>query len=414
VNGARETRSRAGIRLPPCIVRAGFVIAVTISGEALALDNDRLSVAAGEELTRDDNVFRVAPQLAPPGGGGDTYWTTSAGFKWDVPVAAQRVVGNLTFNRQRFDRFQTLDLDGHDGSFRWLWSLGRELDGALGYSDRVALTSLANVQSGVQSATPNVLSTRETKFETTYRPAAYWRVLAGWRATDYSNGAIEYRISDANIDAVDAQLQFVTRADDGVGLAVRATDGRLPNRQLVGTTLVDNSYRENAFAFVLDWTFTGSSRVAARAGHLERSYEQIPQRGYVGPMYDARYEWRPGPRIGFQVAATRGLSEHEEVQVGYVVARGVSGSSSFTFSERLSVALGAERSHRTYGGDAAVLFAGLPQTSEHVVLKTATISYRPIPKVELTFGLRQVSRASNLQYSSYDANAATIGARVTF
>jgi len=414
VSRAQATRARAAAGFVRCAAGAGIACVAALSTPAFALDDERLSVTAGEQFTRDDNVFRIAPSIAPPGGGGDTYRTTSAGLNLDVPVGAQRFVGNLTLNSQRFDRFDVLDLDGHDGSVRWLWNLGRELDGVASYSDRLALASLANVQSGVQTATPNVLSTRETKLETTYRPAANWRVLAGWRGTDYSNGAIEYRISDANVDSVEAQLQYVTRAGDGVGLAVRATDGRLPNRQVVGTTLVDNSYRENTVAIVVDWTVTGSSRVAARAGHLERSYDQIPQRGYVGPMYDARYEWHPGPRIGFQVTATRGLSEHEEVQVGYVVARGVSGSGSFAFSERLSVALETGKAQRTYGGDAAVLFAGVPPTSEHVVLRTATISYRPVARVQLAFGLHQVLRSSTLQYSSYDASAATIGARVTF
>ncbi|HVS23533.1 MAG TPA: hypothetical protein VMU03_07400 [Gammaproteobacteria bacterium] len=379
-----------------------------------ALGDDRVTVSAGEEITQDDNVFRVSPAVTPSGGGEDTYRTTSVALGVDVPVEEQRFQGNFAVNSQRYDRFDVLDLDGHDGSVRWLWKVGGDLDGTIGYRDTLALASLANVQAGVQTAIPDTLATRVSVFETVYRPAARWRLRGGWRSTDQANSAIEYRISDANIDTLEAGADYVTRADNRLGLVIRSADGRLPNPQFVGTTFVDNSYTERAIAVLAQWAVTGKSRVEASAGRLERSYAQLPQRGYVGPTYDAKYEWRPIGRVVLEVSAHHGLSLYEEVQVGFVLSRGVSSRLSLGLGDKVSLSMAAEQAHRTYLGDAGLVLGNLPPTSEDLALRSLAVSYKPIPKMELAFALHDARRVSTLQFSSYRVDTGTLGVRVRF
>jgi exopolysaccharide biosynthesis operon protein EpsL len=385
-----------------------------LNAPVLALGDDRVRVSAGEEITQDDNVFRVSPAAAPSGGGEDTYRTTSVALDVDVPVEEQRFQGNFAVNSQRYDRFDALDLDAHDGSVRWLWKAGGNVDGTIGYRDTLALASLANVQAGVQTAIPNTLDTRASVLETVYRPAARWRLRGGWRSTDQANSAIEYRISDANIDALEAEADYVTRADNRLGLVIRSADGRLPNQQIVGTTFVDNSYSERSIAVLAQWAVTSKSRVAASVGRFERSYAQLPQRGYTGPTYDAKYEWRPTGRVVLEVSAHHGLSPYEEVQVGFVLSRGVSSRLSLGLGDKVTLSLEGEQAHRTYLGDAGLVLGSLPPTSEDLALRSLAVSYKPTPKVELTATLYDAKRVSTLQFSSYSVDTGTLGVRVRF
>jgi hypothetical protein len=380
-----------------------------LNAPVLALGDDRVRVSAGEEITQDDNVFRVSPAAAPSGGGEDTYRTTSVALDVDVPVEEQRFQGNFAVNSQRYDRFDALDLDAHDGSVRWLWKAGGNVDGTIGYRDTLALASLANVQAGVQTAIPNTLDTRASVLETVYRPAARWRLRGGWRSTDQANSAIEYRISDANIDALEAEADYVTRADNRLGLVIRSADGRLPNQQIVGTTFVDNSYSERSIAVLAQWAVTSKSRVAASVGRFERSYAQLPQRGYTGPTYDAKYEWRPTGRVVLEVSAHHGLSPYEEVQVGFVLSR-----LSLGLGDKVTLSLEGEQAHRTYLGDAGLVLGSLPPTSEDLALRSLAVSYKPTPKVELTATLYDAKRVSTLQFSSYSVDTGTLGVRVRF
>src|SRR6266850_3236922 len=137
------------------IIVAGVLVPVT---DAVALWDDKLELFVAETLTRDDNVFRISSGLDPAAAvgsssRGDTYSTTSFGFNLDVPVSRQRFQGGVTWNNTRYDRFTILNLDGHQARGIWLWQVGNDISGQLGYTENLILASLANVQSGVQSST---------------------------------------------------------------------------------------------------------------------------------------------------------------------------------------------------------------------------------------------------------------------
>ena len=140
------------VRFGAAIVVAGVLVPVT---DAVALWDDKLELFAAQTLTRDDNVFRISSGLDPAAAlgsssKGDTSSTTSLGFNLDVPESRQRFQGGVTWNKTRYDRFTVLNWDGHQGQGIWLWQVGNDISGQLGYTETFALASLANVQSGVQ------------------------------------------------------------------------------------------------------------------------------------------------------------------------------------------------------------------------------------------------------------------------
>jgi len=153
----------------------------TPATSANALWGDRLELFVAEAVTHDDNVFRISSQSDPAAvlgspSKGDTYRTTSFGFNLDVPVSRQRFLGGLTLNNTNSTAFTVLNFDGHDGRAVWQWQIGNELSGQLGYTETLALASLANIQSGVQSSTPQSLKAQRTFFNAGYRVTPRWEL----------------------------------------------------------------------------------------------------------------------------------------------------------------------------------------------------------------------------------------------
>src|SRR5258708_16557006 len=88
----------------------------------------------------------------------------SLGFILDAPASRQRFQAGYTWNEIRYDRLTQLDLASHDARAVWLWQLGNDASGQLGYTETSALASFANIQ----GSTPDILKTRQAFFNAAY------------------------------------------------------------------------------------------------------------------------------------------------------------------------------------------------------------------------------------------------------
>lgn len=387
---------------------------------AVALWDDRLELFLSETVTSDDNVFRLSDDADPTAVLGsssksDTYFTTSFGLNLDVPVGRQRLQANLARNSTRYDQFTELDLkDGRDAKALWLWQVGDPLDGELGYTESRVLASLANVQSGIQSSTPNFLETDRRFFKATYKLAPRWQIGGEVSRLQQSNSAAERQLSDASVDDSDLTVSYVSRADNKLGLSVRVVDGSLPNEQPIAGILVDNSYRQQNLAAVLDWTLTGHSRLTARAGRTDRSYTQLPERDFEGFTYHVTYEWRPRAKFTLTAKAQRDISTTEEVNVGFVLAEGIALYPNLMLTEKINLTAAIELFDREYLGDPGLVLETVPPRSERVRAAGLNISYQPVRPVTLQLAWRRETRSSNVEFGDYDVNIASLGVRVGF
>jgi hypothetical protein len=205
--------------------RRWIVVASMIAGSlvpatnAHALWDDRLELFALESVTHDDNVFRISSAVDPKSAlgsssGADTLFTTSLGLGFDVPVSRQRFTGGYTRNYTRYNHFTVLDLDGYEGRALWSWQVGSDLNGELGYAQRLTLASLANVQSGAQSFTPDFLTARQGFFKAAYRLTPRWQVRGEANWMEQSNSATERKVNDIRVDGSEVTVSYVTPAEN--------------------------------------------------------------------------------------------------------------------------------------------------------------------------------------------------------
>ena len=402
----RRARGHAGLWLR--IV--GGVIAVVClflpAAEALALWDDKLKVFVEEKITRDDNVFRFSKDLDPVG---DTYRTTSLGFNLDAPVSRQRFQVDYTWYATRFNRSKDLDFDGHDARAIWLWQLGNDASGQLGYAETSALASFAFTQ----SRTLDRLKTQQAFFNAAYLLTPRWRLQAGVRGLEQTNGDPLRQIFDVKVRSTDFTVGYVTPASTSVGLSVRNEDGRFPNPPNPGSS-VDNAYRQDSVGIVADWTLTGASHVSARADRVRRRYAQVPQQDFDGNTARAEYDWKPTGKFSLAAVAQRDIYPYLDIGSSFVLVKGVTLRPTLSLTEKIDVSGTFEYSIRDFLGNPGLTSGASPGRTDRVRSGTATISYRPARSLALLMSAQREARSSNVAFVDYAVNVRSIAARITF
>lgn len=390
----------------------GLLLSAT---KAFALWDDKLKPFVEEKVTRDDNVFRLSKAADPASAigstsTGDTYHTTSLGFNFDVPVGRQRFQAGYTWNATRFDRFTDLDLDGHDARMTWLWQLGNDLSGQLGYTENLSLASFAYIQSG----TPDPLKTRQAFFNGAFLVTPRWRLQALWRGLEQTNDNPAFQTSDIDIVSTDVALSYITPGNNSVGLSTRVEDGRFPNRQLVPGSSLDDAYRQYGAGIVVDWNFTGVSRLTARADHIRRRYEHLPQSDVDGNTVLAEYSWKPTGKFSLAATVRRDISPYQDIQSSFVLVKGVSLRPKLNVTEKIDVSGVFDYSNWYYLGDPGLVSGGVQGRVDRLRSATATVSYRLARNLTFLMSAQREIRTSNTALADYAFDVVSLTARIAF
>ena len=413
---APVTQGRARLRLRSLgaiFFAAGLLMPVT---RAFALWDDKLQLFAEEKVTRDDNIFRISKDLDPAT---DTYRTTSLGFNLDAPVSRQRFQMGYTWNATRYDRFADLDSDGHDARAIWLWQFGSDASGQLGYTETSALASFAFTQ----SRTPDRLKTQQAFFNAAYMVTPRWRLQAGVRGLDQTNGDPLRQIFDVNVLYTDVTASYITPANTTAGLSARTEDGSFPNPG-TSVTSVDNAYRQDSVGIVADWTMTGASHVSARADRVRRRYAQVPQQDFDGNTARAQYDWKPTGKLSFAAVAQRDIYPYLDIGSSFVLVKGITLRPTLSLTEKIDVSGTFEYSIRDFLGNPGLTSGASPNRTDRVRSGTATVSYRPARTLTLLTSAQREARSSNVVPDpaatpavlpvDYVVNVISITARIAF
>jgi len=287
-----------------------LLLPAVASGQA-ASPASPVSPFVEERIVRDDNVFRLSDRLDPNTAIGspskaDTYYVTSVGLNLDVPVSRQRLTASLAVNDSRYERFSTLDYTGHDLRAAWLWQVGSNASGQIGYSDTATLASFANII----GTTPDHLKLRQAFANGSFFVTPRWRLLAAANAFEQRNSDPPRQVNDVDIVDGELALSYVTPKGSSLGLSVREESGRFPTQEAVAGGLVDNAYRQHRWGLVAEWPITAASRLSGRLDHVSRRYDQLPQRDFDGGTGRLQYDWKPTAKTGLAAILQRDISPY--------------------------------------------------------------------------------------------------------
>lgn len=389
------------------------------AGNAHALLDDRLELYANEAFAHDDNIYRLADAadtaalLGSPQRG-DRYRATSVGFNLRLPVSLQRIEAGAARTQTRHQRFKALDLDGYDSRAVWHWQLDDLAVGELGGASTRSLGSLADRLAGAQSQVPNFVSTRRLFARASNSPSARWRLRAEGERLTQRNSADERKPNDLVAESGELGIAYTTPPGNSVGLLRRHTRGALAHSLLLGGLPVDNSYRLDLTALAVDWSPSALTQLRARAGHLRRTHDALPQRDFGSPVHELTLEWKPSALLRAQIGSKRELSTNEDANIGAVLVNAVEAQLDWRPSEPWSLALRAQRGRRTYLGDPAEALGLAPARRERASAASLSVGWRLPSHGTAALEWRHERRDGGDAASRYGYRTVTASLRLAF
>ena len=390
-----------------------MVVAAAVPLPAAALLQDRVEVFAAENVTYDDNLFRLSKDVDPKAAIGsdkksDTVSTTSVGVNLDLPYSLQRFQANLTWFANRYSRFRQLNFNGHVGRAAWLWSVTPELTGDVGYTDTQALSNFAT-KPGPTERVKDILRTRQGFADAVWFPVASWRLHAGAATVEQRHSDPAERFNDIDTATGAAGVSYVTAADTRLGVEGRVERGRTPHGELAGTPF-DLAYRQSSTGVVGHWVATGHSTLDGRVDWVRRDYDQRSSRAWSGPTFRVAHTWTPTGKLTVASSIYRDVGPVADVQSGsFVLVKGVAVKPSWAATDKITVAGDAEYNVWEYRRDPL-----LGDYTHHVRTFGVSLSYRAARKVLLQAGYSYEMRTSTAALSDYKDNVVNVSARVGF
>jgi len=389
-----------------------LAFAAALPTQAFALWGDRLELYVQENVVYDSNIFRLSDARASAlnlGEKSDTYYVTTAGLNLDLPVSRQRFRVGLALNESRFDRFKQLNFGGHDANAVWLWQLGNELNGDLGYTKTKTLASFTNVLTVV----PSTVEAERAYASANYLLTPRWRIGAAVdeRRRRYSDPGRQ--VNDIDITSGEGSLTYLTPRGNSIGLLHRIEDGRFLNQQFVGGLGINNAYTQETTAVVVDWTVTPKSHLNMRVGSVKREYEQqVP--GFANRDFDSYtarvvYDWRPTERFTLTGIALKEISGIEDIETSFVVIKGFALRPAWRITEKTTLSGSLDTSRREYHGDPT-----LTQRNDRVNSAAVALTWQALRNVQFAATLQHEKRTSNIPDIDYTFTQVGVRARVGF
>lgn len=410
-------------RLPPPWLAAVLLAAglMLCAGDAFALFGDRLELFAQQRLTYDDNVFRIAKGVDPrPITGSqsksDIYSTTTLGLNLNVPYSRQVFQGGWAWNIFRFNKFDDLDLTGHEGRAAWLWQLGNDLSGQLGVTETKAQAAFA----GIGSRVFDPVRTRTGYANAIYNLTPSWRLNAGVAEMQQRHQVDVRKLNDANIRNDNVGLAYVTAAGNQLGVLATREEGEYPNRDFVpGLSIVDNNYRQNGAGVFTEYQLTGQSHLSVRVARIRREYDNLPQRNFSATVGRIAHDWAYSGRLTMSTILRREVAPVDDLASNVALARGITLAPTYRLTDKASLLGSFDWARRRYLQDPGVtttdplLFPTRPAgTEDRLWILSLSLAYRYSRTLTFLTTYSHEDRKATYDFGDYRANVVFVQARV--
>ncbi|HKA38134.1 MAG TPA: XrtB/PEP-CTERM-associated polysaccharide biosynthesis outer membrane protein EpsL [Burkholderiales bacterium] len=379
------------------------------------IDESKVQFSIFGGVLRDSNPFRLSDSTDTQATLGttskaDTVSRAGVGLKADLPFSRQRLLLDLQVQGVNYHTFDVLDHTAYRASGAWNWQAGDQWSGAVGYSQREFLASLADIQAPIKDMITENYAFAGGGFRFTPR----WRVrgLLDWIKWDHSDPSRD--TLDASIYAGTVGLDYVTPLGNSVGVQSKYSVGDYPNRQVVAGSLVDNSYYEIESSAVMHWIFTSKSVFDARAGYTSRRQDQVPQRDFDGFTGRVIYDWFIGPKTLLNFAVWREIRSTEDVSASYILSEGWGIGPAWAPTSKIVLQVKYIREDRDYRGDPGFVASGTPPREDKFRGGNITLGYTPRRNIQLSVSAEGGDRESNTAGADYDYGAVSAYVRFLF
>jgi exopolysaccharide biosynthesis operon protein EpsL len=342
----------------------------------------------------------------------DTYGVTGVGIDVDWRPGRQRIEARASKTLVRYENFSNFDYDGSDYRGTWHWRLGNHVSGQLGASQVVSQTSFNDLNrfTGTFVAVNNQV-TRDRQFgsaEWEFHPR--WRAGGGGAWASSENSTLLQRSDDSEEDNQYAYLTYLTPKGSRLRGEIRRIDVRFPNRQLVATSLVDNSYSQDELNFLGDWQVSGKLNGRLRLGWVERTHDNRTASDFSGIASRVTADYFPSGKTALSLALYREPAGVEDANSSYRLNTGISLNGAWQATDKITLRAAASYVDSDY----EQLQTSSVKRNDDTADGSVSVSYSPLPLLTLDVGVQAGRRVSSISALDYTFHSAFVSARLDF
>lgn len=398
------------------VAGAFAVMAVCQAGSAQALDGDRVRPFVGVVGTYYSNLFYTddrRPKVgAFTGVESDFSYGLKGGITADYYLSRQFFTLNATATQSQFQTNSRLDNIAYNVRGAMNWVVGSNWDGDLGATFVESLGSFADTR----STQKNLRTTQSVFGSAMYRVYYDWKLRAALTQTTLENGAANFRAGNREDTVLELGSRYYSKGGDSfVGLNLKNTDGRFPNREVVpGLSRVDNSYRQYDLQGTVDWRYSGETRLSGAAGWTRRQHDEVSERNFNGLTGRMTVNYALSGKTIINATLRREIGAIEDVVSNYILTQGFNIGPSYAATGKVNVGVSYDYSQRKFLGDPGFIVTGFAPRVDNIQTFSLNVGYTPVRNVIVNASLSQSIRNSNRLLSDYSATTFTISGQLTF
>jgi len=362
----------------------------------------------------DSNLFRLqndqeAQAVLGTSSTAESYLTLGAGMDANLKMSRQTIQAHVELNQTRFNTYGQLDNDGHDAYLKWAWKIGSRATGDVGVADTLKQASYTNVKQPVK----NQIRTRRGTLNGAIQLAYPWQAQFGMESVRTSNDAAAQLPQDATVDALKAGLQYRSDKGSTVAWVSRRSEGRYPNRQLIGVLAVDNDYQQWDNGVAAVWKLSEKTSLTGKLNFTQRGYTDVPQRDFSGFTGLLSLGWNATEKTTLNASTYRDIdaiesSAIENTTASYALNQGVAVDADWKPTAKLTFSTRLSHDHVAYAGDPGFVLSTQAVREDRLTMAQAGLQYNVRSNTQIGLILRRGVRHSNEALESYRYNSAMI------
>lgn len=388
----------------PCVLLS-IPLVILLQGISLSASGDTFNPYVFASMTHDSNLLRLDNATASSTNTSDTIRQAGAGMNVDWKVARQQILLTAAVNDNRFNRYSMLNYHGRDLRGLWNWQLADHLSGGLGYTNNLALGSFAYQQAPVS----NLRIQERSFFDGLWSFHPSWQVGAGASKSKLTFPDITQRILDRDDDVWETSLQYLSSANNKVGIKLRETNGHYPNQAVDFVNMLDSGYQQREVLATIDWNDSGHNRLQGQAGTVKLKHDHFSSRDFNDINARGTYSWFPTGTIRLNVSAWHEVAGYDDLTTSYSRNLGISLEPRWMPYSTITVSGRIQREHRDFLGNPGILVLATNR-QDTAVRRDLAVSYQPAPRYTFSVSVGDDKRESNQPQFGFYSKMVSLGA----
>jgi len=376
-------------------------------------DSNLLRLAEGETAVMVENGKPLLVTLATAS---DQYGVLNAGLDVDWKPGRQEILASASKSLVRYSKYSSLDYDGEDYRATWNWRLGNHWSGQLGASEAITQTSFSDLQGFTISGNPvffavtNLVTTNRQFGSAEWELHPSWRLGGGAARTTSDNSRLQQRSQDYEDDEENLYLTYLTPKGSKLRGEYRHMDVTYPYRQFVAGSLIDNSFTQEEYNFLGDWTVSGKLLTHLKLGYVQRQHPHLSSSDYSGLAGRVTADYFPTGKTLLTLAVYREPTPVEQNNASFQLNTGASLNAAWLLTDKMTARAGAGYVNANYDQ----IVAGQQKRIDDTLNGSLSLSYTPVRMATIDLGLQAGRQNSTIPVNDYTFHSVFVSVRADF